>query len=222
VWPPCRPGGNHQTDESVATIGSRGGSRHYRPLLKLRDRIISTPTGVKLALMAAAILVACAVPVGAYLAGASIDSDDESAGQRPPAERPLVLRSSDVDRYEKGSPERVMLEWWRDLQYANTPEALKYYDPRLGISAKSLRKTVQRAARAGLKLSLYHPLIEDTDIGSTEATVYTFLKFETESPAGETETNYNPRAFLLRRVSGEWRVANNSFIERAAKGKPVQ
>lgn len=164
--------------------------------LPRRVRIMCNKTGL------AAILVA------ASLAGCG--ELGEVSGR---IERPQTVTRAQLDKYPPDSPERAVLGWWRALQF-NSPElAARYYAPDLKLTTARLEKLLRLGPdfldlKAGLRVA------DSVERGDT-ATVLAVRHRVLEHPNGRVDKVHIPMSVNLRRESGEWKLSDNRYIDRA-------
>lgn len=128
-------------------------------------------------------------------------------------EQPQIVTKQQLARYPAGSPERTVLLWWRALQF-NSPElASRYYVSDLKLTPAKLEEQLKLGPdfldlKAGLRLM-------DVDESGSSATILALRNRVLQYPNGREDRVRVPMAFNLRRESGEWRLANNRYIDRA-------
>jgi hypothetical protein len=128
---------------------------------------------------------------------------------------PSLLAKEQVDRYPEGSPARVVFEWWRALQFDNSVAASRYYDRSLRLTPAKLDRQLKEGIRA-LGLDRRPRLVEVDEQGDS-ATVFLLLDASMRNPNGRVDVAGTARAFNLVREDGEWRLAENTYLERSAR-----
>jgi hypothetical protein len=128
-------------------------------------------------------------------------------------EQPQVVTKAELARYPADSPERTVLAWWRALQFNSPNLATRYYSPRLKLTTDDLAAQLKAGPdfldlKAGLR-------IVDVVTNGTSATVLAFRTRVLQHPNGRTDKVRVPQAVSLRRESGAWRLADNSYIDKA-------
>jgi hypothetical protein len=139
-------------------------------------------------------------------------------GDDPVTERvtqPALVSKRQVEKYPPGSPARAFFEWWRAVQYDNSPVAVSYYSSSAGMTVEKLDRQLGYGLEV-MGVSARPILVEVQENGDT-ATVLTMLETVTENPNGRTDRNRRPRAFNLVREDGEWKLADNMYIDRQAR-----
>ncbi len=154
----------------------------------------------------AGLLVLCTFLV----AGCSFGGDEVAERVR----QPTLLSAAAVAEQPVGSPSRALFAWWRAMQYADTEAAARYYDAALGITAGELEAQLAVAIDA---FRARPRLMETRDDGANRATVTVLLESRTNNPNGRVDVVRLPRSFALRRGNGEWRLADNRYLERAVR-----
>lgn len=130
---------------------------------------------------------------------------------------PLVLTEDQVDRHPEGSPERVVFEWWRALQFDNSVAASRYYDSSLRMTPTRLARQLQYGTRPlGLNRRPRLVDVEEEEEGD-RATVLLLLDDSKRNPNGRVDTDRIPRGFNLVRERGDWKLAENMYLESRAR-----
>jgi hypothetical protein len=151
-------------------------------------------------------LVACA------LSGCGFGGDDEVTER---VQQPSLLTKEDVQRLPEGSPARTTFEWWRTLQFDNPVLAVEFYDDDLGITVERLERQLKWGA-GSLGLTQKPVLVEVQERGN-EAAVLVLLENQTTNPNGRVDKTRTARSFNLIREGGEWKLAENLYLERQAR-----
>jgi hypothetical protein len=157
--------------------------------------------GAALAALAAAALAGC----GAF--------GDDPVTER--VQQPALLTKRQVERHPEGTPARAFFEWWRAVQYDNAPVAIRYYADSAGMTLAKMDRQLGYGAGA---LSLQaRPILVEEDIDGDKATVLVLLESIVENPNGRSDRTRRARGFNLVRVDGEWKLADNLYIDRQAR-----
>jgi hypothetical protein len=157
-----------------------------------------------------------AVVLGVVLAGV-IGACGELGPPEGAPVRELKIRSPITERVIKGyptdSPEAALLRWWRALQQGDVGAALRLYSDRARPSWEAMGIRLKLADRY---LALFNKLtIQDVDRRPGRASVLVFRENVTRAPNGRTDVTSSSRGFDLVREHGQWRLADDLFIERA-------
>jgi hypothetical protein len=155
---------------------------------------------------------AIAVIVASALAGCGAFGDDAVTER---VQQPSLLTNRQVERYPAGSPARAFFEWWHAIQYENAPVAVRYYRRGLGMTVGKLDRQLSYGPGA-LGLSARPRLVEVDEQGDN-ATVLTLLESVVENPNGRSDKVRRARGFNLVREDGEWKLAENLFLDRQAR-----
>ena len=121
-----------------------------------------------------------------------------------------LLRASDIRKFPKGSPERVLLRWWRQIQFNNAGGAVGFYDESAGVEVDELVRQLPKASA----VFRGRPVIQDLDRNDERASVYLVVRQEAKTPDGDEVEIQRPVSITLLRVGDEWKIANNLFIEQ--------
>jgi hypothetical protein len=128
-------------------------------------------------------------------------------------EQPQVVTKQDLARYPSDSPAHTVLAWWRALQFDSPTLAARYYSPRLALTPERLER--QLVAGPGfLDLTAGLRIVDVVTEGSS-ATVLALRIRVLQHPNGRKDRVAVPQSVNLRRESGEWRLADNRYIDRA-------
>src|SRR5205085_10856621 len=122
---------------------------------------------------------------------------------------------ADVTRYPAGSPERALLQWWRDAQHAN----IDGYVNGFAVPAKrKIRQDRHLAAAVNYfagSIRAARPRIEDVERSGSHATVYADIAYRTPVGATRYVTTTRPQAFVLVRQHGAWHLQDDYFVQLA-------
>jgi hypothetical protein len=153
-----------------------------------------------------------AVLVASALAGCGAFGDDPVTER---VQQNALVSKRQVERYPEGSPGRAFLEWWRAIQDQNAPVAAQYYRRSLGITVKKLDRELSYGPGA-LGLTA-RPIVVEVDEQGDTATVLTLLESVVENPNGRSDKVRRARGFNLVREDGEWKLADNLFLDAQAR-----
>jgi hypothetical protein len=169
---------------------------------------VSTPsTNLRRAAISAAALVILALPAAGCGGG----------GSAPAAQLPgpalQILSRSDVAKYAAGTPQRALLQWWRDVQYSNLTGYLNAFQP-------SVRQGLAASANTGAGLRWFsgavqtvRPSIVDTEQHGSRVVIYTNLDTRTPVGARHYVTSTRAQAFAFVKKAGVWKLADDSFVQ---------
>jgi hypothetical protein len=154
---------------------------------------------------AAALATAALVGCGAF--------GDDPVTER--VQQPALLTKRQVERYPEGTPARTFFEWWRAIQYDNAPVAVTYYQDSVGMTLAKMDRQLGYGSGA-LGLQARPRLVEEEQNGDA-ATVLVLLETIVENPNGRSDKTRKPRGFNLVKEDGEWKLADNLFLDRQAR-----
>ena len=132
-------------------------------------------------------------------------------GDDSPPERisgPALLTQKQVDKQPVGSPQRAIFEWWRALQFKNTPEAVPYFSPSLHMTPSRLTKYLPAAESA----LAYRPRLVEVQESGDKAIVRVLLEKITTNPNGRLDRERKAQAFNLVREDGSWKLSENLYL----------
>jgi hypothetical protein len=157
----------------------------------------------------ATLLVATLATAAALVGCGSLDPP------RGRVEQPQLLTERDIERYPENSPGRVVLEWWRALQFDNASLAARYYARRLHVTPQSLeRKLAVGPDVLGLKARFR--VVDVIQQGRT-ATVLVLLTRALRHPNGRTDKVRSPHSFNVVEQGGKWRLSDNRYIDEMVR-----
>jgi hypothetical protein len=128
-------------------------------------------------------------------------------------EQPQVVTRQDLARYPRDSPAHTVLAWWRALQFDSPTLAARYYSPKLALTPERLERQLN-AGPGFLDLTAGLRIVDVVTQGSS-ATVLALRVRILQHPNGRKDRVAIPQAVNLRRESGEWKLADNRYIDRA-------
>lgn len=128
-------------------------------------------------------------------------------------QEPMLVSRQAVERQAPGSPARALLEWWRTMQFDDAPAAAGLYSERVEIDPKRLADELELA---GAAFDARPGIVEVQEEGR-RATVLALLERRTRNPNGRVDVLRRARAFHLVREDGAWKLADNRYLERAAR-----
>lgn len=159
-------------------------------------------------------LAGVAIAAVLAIAGCGGGGDPPPPGTAAAAE--YLLTPADLHRQPAGSPEEALMRWWMSIQYND-------FDGYLNELAAPLRaqRAADKTARADLALASgelirSQPKVTDSQEKKGTATLYT--RIESRQPVGATRftTSSTPQAFTLTHENGQWKIADDFFVESRA------
>lgn len=120
------------------------------------------------------------------------------------AEPPRAITEEGIERYEAGTPQRTVVEWWREVQFKNARGAIDHYAPKVELTRTALGRQLLLAGNSFVGV----PEIASVDDRGEKATIYATI----ERPGSDAP----PRnvAVNLVDVGGEWLLADNVPVEQ--------
>jgi len=149
------------------------------------------------------------------------------AGSLPQQEIPgaseQLLTPAAVARYPATSPQRALLAWWRNAQFADRPAFLAAFAP-------SLRSRFEHSPRFGEQFDYFSngirnaaPRILSTEIQSGRARVFTRIEYHNPIGAARFVTSSRPQAFeFIRDASAGWLIADDTFVRSTLRPMTAQ
>ena len=126
-----------------------------------------------------------------------------------------VLKPQDIERYPGSSPARAFLEWWRALQFDNPVAARRHY----ASAGRPSEKKLAHQLTLGPDLLNLAAVVDISDVTRTgdKATVFVVFTKLMRHPNGRHDTARLARSFNLLRENGEWKLADNRYMDRIAR-----
>ena len=134
--------------------------------------------------------------------------------------RSEVLQQPALERYDEGSPERVVLEWFRAGQRTDSVTAARFYSRELRQTPDEIRSRLARTAKFFERVGLRR--VSDVASRGDSATVFTELSYKWEAPNGRNHEIHRPQAFTLVRERGAWRLVDDFFLGFARSFRPTK
>ena len=144
------------------------------------------------------------------LAGCSFGGDE--VAER--VQQPTLLSAAAVERQPAGSPARALFEWWRAMQFDDSRARRRATTPPRWAHARAARAPARRWPRGAFGA---RPRVVEVDESGDRATVSVLLESRTRNPNGRVDVLRVPRSFELVREDGDWRLADNRYLERAVR-----
>jgi hypothetical protein len=157
--------------------------------------------------------------IGVVLAtGAAVVLLGGCGGGETPAQRGLpantiLVTQSNVLAYKPHTPQRTLMAWWRAMQYTDAPGYLS-------LLSEPVRKARRqdRAYRVQLPIIARYvdsafPHIQKISVSGARATAYVEIEFRRLVGSDKYASTRIPQAFPMVRESGEWRMADDLFVE---------
>jgi hypothetical protein len=170
--------------------------------------------------------VLAALVVGAALAATGCGSDDEAPDEVDRADAaslqdalpPNVVSDRTIDRHDRDTPERTLLEWWQAFQFRDAELVKLLTDARI-IRTIGRSRISNVVRRIGPSLQGIRILSRRT-IGDTTSIRVAFLSFgpkrgETTPPSEPTAAT--PSTLLMTERRGRWVFADSSYLRELAR-----
>jgi hypothetical protein len=170
----------------------------------------------------AAVVVAAAVVI-AVLLGAGGSSDDESSGSANGGSQeslpPHIVRDSDIEAQESGSPQRALLEWWQAFQFGDSRGVIAHTSEATlkAIGEPQLTRLVKERGQ-GLQGIEVLGASEDGDAASVRAGLLTFQPEKQGEPPPDTPTASRPATFTLVKEDDQWLFRETAFLTPMVEG----
>jgi hypothetical protein len=153
-----------------------------------------------------------ALGAGSLAGCAGIGTDDDLKVR---VTGPALVTKKQLASLPADSPARTVFEWWRTLQFDNPTLAVRYYSDKLRITREKLDEQLQYGAGSqGLNA---RPRLVETDMNGDRATVLVLLENQARNVNGRTDKTQTARGFNLVREDGEWKLAENTYLERGER-----
>jgi len=143
--------------------------------------------------------------------------DGELPAKRGLAASIALVSPADILREKPHSPERTFLSWWRTLQYTD----LRGY---MSLLSQPLRNARRADGLARVQLPIIsqqvnktYPHIKRVEIVANRATLFVNIEHRTLVGADRYSSTQIPQAFAMVRERGLWRIADDIYVEAAAR-----
>jgi hypothetical protein len=153
-----------------------------------------------------------ALGAGALAGCAGIGTDDDVKVR---VTGPALVTKKQLASLPEDSPARTVFEWWRSIQFDNPTIAVQYYSRKLDITTLTLEHQLEFGA-AAQNLNA-RPKLVGTEIDGDRAIVNVLLENVQRNPNGRIDKNQTARAFNLVRENGQWKLAENMYLERGER-----
>jgi hypothetical protein len=126
---------------------------------------------------------------------------------------PHVVRTSEIEAQDAGSPQRALLEWWQSFQFGDAR----------GVLDRTSETTVSALGRAQLAelvkirgqglqgVEVLGATVEG-DAASVRVGLLTFQPEKQGEPPPKTPTASRPATFAMRKEGDEWRFSEPSYL----------
>jgi hypothetical protein len=176
-----------------------------------------TPLYIAGALLVAAAAVAIALLVAG--GGSDDSSSGDANGGNQEAFPPQVVRDSEIEAQDSGSPERALLEWWQAFQFGDARGVVALTSPAT-LNAIGDRQLAQLVRTRGKGLQGLEVLgaSEDGTGASIRAGLLTFQPEKKGAPPPTTPTASKPTTFAMIKQGDKWLFRETAFLEPMAEG----
>jgi hypothetical protein len=168
-------------------------------------------------------VVAAVAVVIAVLIGAGGSSDDESSGSASRASQealpPHIVRDSEIEAQDSGSPQRALLEWWQAFQFGDARGVIERTSEGTlrAIGEAQLTQLVKERGQ-GLQGLEVLGATEEGDDASVRAGLLTFQPEKEGEPPPKTPTASRPATFTMLKEGDEWRFRETAFLAPLVQG----
>jgi hypothetical protein len=164
----------------------------------------------------AALVVAAAVVIIALGSGGG--SDDSGSSSKSVASEgsfpPQVVRTSEIEAHDAGSPQRALLEWWQSFQFGDAR----------GVVDRTSEATVSTLGRAeladlvrtrgqGLQGVEVLGATVQGDAASVRVGLLTFQPKKQGEPPPKTPTASRPATLAMHKEGDDWRFSEPAYLE---------
>jgi hypothetical protein len=169
----------------------------------------------------AALVAAAAVVIALLVAGGG--SEDQSSGAAKGGSQqalpPHVVRDSEIEAQESGSPQRALLEWWQSFQFgdARGVEALTSEATLNAIGTHQLTQLVKTRGQ-GLQGIEVLGATEDGNAASIRAGLLSFQPEKKGDPTPTTPTASRPTTFAMTKQGDKWLFRETAFLKPLVEG----
>jgi hypothetical protein len=162
-----------------------------------------------------AVLVAVAVVVVVLVAGGGDSEDNGSSASDGDSQQtfpPQVVRDSEIEGQDAGSPQRALLEWWQSFQFGDAQAVLNLTSPATinAIGKAQLSNLVEIRGLQGVEV------LGATENGTSASVRAGLLQFQPENegePPPTTPTSSRPTTFTMVKVGDKWLFRETAYLE---------
>jgi hypothetical protein len=167
-------------------------------------------------LAAVAVLVLAGALLGCGSDDEGSDGDNDDSQQNFP---PQVVRDSEIEGQDSGSPERALLEWWQSFQFSDATAVVAATSPATlnAIGEKQLRALVKTRGQ-GLQGIEVLGSSGEGDTASVRAGLLTFQPEKAGAPPPTTPTASKPTTFAMVKVGDEWLFRETAYLQPMIEG----
>jgi hypothetical protein len=169
----------------------------------------------------AALAVAAVVVIVALVAGGGSD-DSGSASTNVAGEDtfpPQVVRTSEIEAQDVGSPQRALLQWWQSFQFADAQGVASSTSPGTvdAIGRAQLAQLVKTRGQGLQGVEVLGASV-DGDTASVRVGLLTFQPEKQGEPPPDTPTASRPATFAMRKDGDEWQFSDTAFLRPLIQG----
>lgn len=168
----------------------------------------------------AALVVVAAVVIIALVSGGGSDDGGSTPSSVASEDSfpPHVVRTSEIEAQDAGSPQRALLEWWQSFQFGDAR----------GVLDRTSETTVSALGRAQLTelvntrgqglqgVEVLGATVEG-DAASVRVGLLTFQPEKQGEPPPKTPTASKPATFAMRKEGDEWHFSEPSYLRPIIK-----
>lgn len=171
----------------------------------------------------AAVVLAVAVVIVVLVAGGGDSEDSGSNGSADEAGQeafpPQIVRDSEIEAQDSGSPQRALLEWWQSFQFGDA-QAVLARTSQATINAIGERQLSELVRTRGQGLQGVEVLgaTEDGNRASVRAGLLQFQPSSEGAPPPTTPTASRPTTFAMAKEGDEWLFRETAYLEPMAEG----
>jgi hypothetical protein len=170
----------------------------------------------------AVVLAVAAVIVVLLVAGGDDSEDNASSGSDNGSQEafpPQVVRDTEIEAQDSGSPERALLEWWQAFQFGDAQGVLARTS-QATINALGRRELAELVRTRGQGLQGIEVLgaSEDGNRASIRAGLLQFQAEKRGEPPPTTPTASRPTTFAMSKEGDEWLFRETAYLEPMVEG----
>jgi hypothetical protein len=168
------------------------------------------------------VVVAVAVVVVVLVAGGGDSengSPEEADGGSQEVFPPHVVRDTEIEAQDSGTPQRALLEWWQSFQFGDARAVIDRTSPAT-INAIGEAQLAQLVRTRGQGLQGIEVLgaTEDGSGASVRAGLLTFQPENEGEPPPTTPTASRPTTFAMVKEGDDWLFRETAYLEPMIEG----
>lgn len=172
--------------------------------------------------IAGAVVVVAAVVVIAMLVSGGDSDDSSSTPAKAGSEAtlpPQVVRTSEIEAQDAGSPQRALLEWWQAFQFGDAQGVVSHTTKATldEIGEPQLRELVNLRGQGFQGVEVLGASVAG-NTASVRAGLLTFQPKKQGAPPPDTPTASKPTTIVMKKEEDEWHFSQTELLAPMVEG----